>query len=333
LKRLLTWRLWRSINNPPEWDPVYHHVLNAHSESLWTMFLHSRITRFGAIIIWSVALPILLLADPLGLLSFTLPIFWVVFSLRFGEAFLGVFGIIILAILVLAILALMFSPALYVVAFQLYAAFLAGRISSEITATRENRMHDLLCITPGGAPGVYRAYSNASVHRGKAFGRFMTAGYVLLAFGGLAVLQAIGEISTNTQSILPLIIVVVATFIFYVDLRQTIVMSVLVGMLTPLYTIDRANSRFGAVGVFLGLQMAIYVIIILVNVVMLPLLYTALNLSGLIPELILGLLWVGTYVAVREFAGVILWRRLSARLEDGVTGNVWSWLRRMVVKR
>jgi len=99
--------------------------------------------------------------------------------------------------------------------------------------------------------------------------------------------------------------------IIFIDYVQSTITGCLVGMIAPTMTRSRADTRLMAVGMYMMLQSAVYLLIAFVCLILWPVMFDfriALDAAYL-------LLCTATFYVIREVIIVLLWLGLASRLE------------------
>jgi len=280
----LSWRLWRALRNPPEEQAIYRRTLGvAHSVTLFSLCRFRESNRILAGILSLFFLPIVAFAGPA-----------LFFFLVFNSTVYGVFW--------------------------------AASISVRITTERLGATYDLLCLTPAGTLGTNWAISTASIYRNETFKRLnvIVRGLVIAALFVATIVTLIFVLiliadaedrPANELRVLSLAPVYVYAFIaaFYIDHVQSVVLSALIGMLTPYYVQNTSDAQLWAAGSFLVLQISTYLVTIFTGVIVLPALYA--GRTGWLIDSSIPVLSLLVFYTLREGYLRIVWSRLIRRMD------------------
>lgn len=281
---MLTWRLWRALNHPPLFSPLYRRVYQRQSE--WEGFDLRRVPLFG----WFRNAGMIIL-----------PIFLIL---------VGAPGLVLLSYLALVI-----APLLLPVANTVYGIALAASASGRITKEREQRTYDVLCTTPHGTLGMHWSYCMGWIHRHWTF-RFALLGIlaigIVASFFGLPpqILFGAGESGFAVATVRALGFGVV----FVADYAQTIIVSSLTTLLIPVYAETESNARLWGSSLFLALQLAVYLPTLLIGGIALPRAFNLLQIDPGIGDLLIPVLTVGFFLTARALIITGLWNAVEQQL-------------------
>ncbi|MBZ0289164.1 MAG: hypothetical protein K8I30_16205 [Anaerolineae bacterium] len=302
---MITWKLWSALQHPPLHHPVFQYIL--------TMRSRGRHWRKSILAVLG-----LMLAYACYQLSFLQPpVRLVLFSLTLQD------------VLVIFI------------SFNLvYGCILAAGISLTIARARVQGLYEALCLTPSGAPGVNWAMCTAVLYRRPGFIWFRLAilgvscipavavlihiVMPLTAFGGLflgrttmsaEVMQAYYRMLLDLTYALTLVVA------FYTGTVQSVILSVVLGMLTSASVRD-SSARMIATGLFLLLQVFTFSLAAIFSLIILPACFQVLHLRGWLVDLGVPLLRLGFFFLLREAVNLLLWRTLVRQLNGELGFNV-----------
>lgn len=220
------------------------------------------------------------------------------------------------------VLSMLFFPFSLIIFLAAPALFYGVRWSAEIGDTvlreRQSGRYDLLSLTPTGENGVLVTICASYLNRGTSLNEkvWLIIMRVALCLLILSILFDTGTLTPYFEydTNLSLLVYVSVTLALIIDHYQAIVMACLVGMLAPQWTNDRFNVRLMAAGAFLLLQVATYIVILTLDLLLISDLYdfspqgTQLNVALIITQLLV-------FFAVREAAIYGLRRALYRHVE------------------
>jgi hypothetical protein len=205
----------------------------------------------------------------------------------------------------------------------IYGMMWTANISGVIANERESGTYDLLCLSPAGALAVCWALCTGRLHRTKLFLnlhffiRLLTIialiTFLLMLTVPLLVSSYYEAEVANTELFSALMYAIAATAIFYVDHIQSLDLSALIGMMPPGEAQHKSESRLGAVGNFLGWQIASYLIVGVLCALAVLVIDKGLHPAWL-SHLSAALFAIIAFVMVRERVLLEVWRRLIRRL-------------------
>jgi len=203
---------------------------------------------------------------------------------------------------------LLLTP-LILVSGAVYGVVWAVGISGLVAREHERGTFDMLGVTPPGSLGTSWALCMGCLYRNQGFRRVNTgntwiARTILLAPFVLMIWYSLSPTWTS----------LIFAAAFYIDYIQSIVLGALVGMLVPTIARNRLDSRFLAFGVYILMQIAVYVAFLLTVFIILPGVYRTLGLSGWFAELLFPLLCTLFFAAVHEGMVLMVWYLLLERL-------------------
>jgi hypothetical protein len=194
------------------------------------------------------------------------------------------------------------------------------QISRLIVDERSRHTYDLLSMLPQGALGTLWTlsagciYFQRRLHRAQEIHEFLmrtiiVIGFVFLldVFLGRSQSPLIELISLTSHVILLLTLL-------HLDFIQSIILALLIGMLTPLFSRDRIEVRLWAVGGFLGLQLLVYAAAFFIALsIPLPLALT----QALPASLFILAGFLLALFGLRESCMLLIWRSLLRRTNTG----------------
>lgn len=293
---MLTFKLWRALNRPRMRSPLYRRIFSRQGTSGNIDF--SRIPLFGLFRnAGLVVLPILLIMIGVPLM---IPLYY---------------------------LLMLVAPILLPIANTIYGTTIAINVSGSIVREREHRTYDVLCTAPEGTLGMHWAYCTGWIHFHYIYRRIMVG---VLSIGIVASLlglpaQVIFGAGQESAAVALVRGLALGT-IFVVDYAQTFILSSLLSLLIPTRVENEADARIWAGSTFVALQVAVYLPTLLLTTYALP---NTLHLVGIDPQiasLLIPLLMVGFFLALRELIISALWHAVEQQLTttavelDAVTG-------------
>lgn len=278
---MLTWKLWRALCSPPYAHPLFQRTIT-------TQLIRSRLRRLVELI--TGYLVICTLATFIWPLLFANP-----------------------AIIVLVIVACSNT---------VYSLTWAFRISTAIAREYELETYDLLCLQPPGALGVGWLLCTGNLYRSPFFRgiRFIMpivsisvtlALVIALAIPILLSISSAGQFESMQLFMTLVSAPILAIAFFYVDHVQSLLLANLIGMFTPTFLPDRLYAGLWSVSGFLALQIAVYLVTLIVSFIILPTFY---DVSTLHASLILSALRLLIFYALREGLILAIWHLLKQRL-------------------
>jgi hypothetical protein len=310
MPRLLNWwnpnwlfslMLWRSLLVSPLKHPLFHKVTPvrrfSRSRTWWQRLLMVGIV---VLIILAILAPVLILGTFPFLVLLVFPgALLVLFAVVAGGTSLGTIA--------------------------------AYGVSVRIAQEREHGRYDLLSLAPGGAlewswaisSRFLRFHPRAWRLRRAIMGFYTTSTAVLILSAIVLILMLLGisrtrefMLSSAAYDDLDIFMVLIlnsamALFLLYVDMVQSTVSAVLIGLAVPTYARSRLDAAFFATALFLALQALVYLLILI----------GVFGMSGLVFEwigiesaLLLSLVRLAGAAALRELIVYRLWRLVEARL-------------------
>ncbi len=257
-------------------------------------------------------------------IRFVVPALWLIVFLLFvrllsGRGLSAIFSSIFLASLVIALVSIFIKRLGNGVP-------LAMQIAATLTALREDRRYDLLCLLPGGEYEANWLVATGCLYRALGYNRLYHLSrhgwarrWAIIGGGGV-VMWLIGLSSEAGWMILYIIIVIswsIATFV-YLDNVQGMIAACLVGMLVAGCVGNRNDARVWAVALVMTLQVLLYTLIAIVVIALLQI-YTAVKVSDTFIALTLPMATTAIVSLLRELLIRILYRSVMTRLA-GIQG-------------
>jgi hypothetical protein len=228
---------------------------------------------------------------------------------------------------------LAFVPALLMALGTVYGLYTALRISGIIASEREQGMYDLVSLTPPGALGYSWATSMGFLHRNTTYNRIrrwmriIFIGFTILMWIALSIIMfeivsargteiERGRVMTTIaqQQLTGVWYAMILGAAVYLDFFHSMIAGLLVAMISPTYGRNRFEAQALTVAGFLGLQIATYLATLIFGFWLLPGLYHSLGLSGWLGEIVLAVMVLGLFFAIRETLIRLLWNVLVQRL-------------------
>jgi hypothetical protein len=233
---------------------------------------------------------------------------------------------VILVAPILLLPAILFTSAFYSLR---WAVTIGGMIARE----RETGMFDLISLSPDGALGASWAVCTGSIYRNQSLQQIQSPmswvirlGFTLLILASLGnFVEPLVPIGANSTlgTIIPLLYLFTLSGALYIDHVQSVAMGSLIGMLMPTFTRSRIDAGIGALIVFLLLQITTYVLTLLIGFSLLPALFSLLNFSPSLEAILLPVLRLAIFGAIREGMIAGLWKALVERLNIAASEMVY----------
>jgi hypothetical protein len=281
---MLTLKLWRALNHPPRQSPLFKRAILQRGQPAPEFTLRiplAGVFKNAGLIVLPVVL--ILLGPP------------------------------ILALLYY--LSLLLTPLLLPLANTLYGLAHAYNASGRIAYERERQIYDLLCAAPAGVAGLHWSYCTGWLHDHLLYRCALLA---LLATGIVASIFGISPqmMFGAGQTALELTLARAAGLagIFILDYVQTPIISSLTTMLVPANAENRGNARLWACSMFLALQTAVYLPLLLLGVFALPATLRLVLPNPLLSDLLTPPLALAFFALLREAIIVGLWHRAADQL-------------------
>lgn len=234
-------------------------------------------------------------------------------GLVFLPILLILFGAPILILLIFLVFT--FAPILVPLANTAYGIAIVVSVTGRIAREHARGVYDLLGTLPTGRLGVHWRCAVGWLvdHRGGRDAALVLTfiGVIVAFFGVTSLLNT--PLSGDLRAPAWVLAVLCATLCIAADFTGTQVSAALIAMLLPAQTTDGANARFGALGAFIGAQMAAYGVLA-AAFLGLTALYDAANASSTVIAFTLPPLLVIAFVGAREWIIRRLWRALGRAL-------------------
>ncbi len=303
---MLSWSLWRTIRKPALEHPVFRRA-NIEQRLDLTRFNNPRIMRLLRTLLVVFAL-VMMINDP---------------------------RLLVLAIMwpALAILFILTMPLLLPFIIFAYGLLLVIVISNSISIEKESYTYDLLCVSPGGSLDISWSISSGVLYRGQTFiflhiavRIVLTVALIVILFMAV-ILIVIGMFQGNATQGLPIVsrtIIEILSLsgIFYTGYTQSMVLSIIIGLLTPHYDINRRDVQLAAIISHFTIQLGTYLTAFLLVV---PL-NTLLHGHNIWLDLLLPPLYFIIFYGIRELTIFWLWRQIIYRLNAAPAEGLFSRL-------
>jgi hypothetical protein len=296
---MITWKLWSALQHPPNRHPVFRRIIQSRpAAGYW----HMAVLAILGLVFSYICYQASFLQPPVRL---------VLLSLTFQDVLVIFVGFNLI-----------------------YGCILAAGVSLTIARAREQGLYDALCLTPSGAPGINWAMCTAVLYRRPGFSWFRFAIIALSIIPILALLiqiaipilvlgsAAVGRstyspaiIESYAHMLLDLTYAITLIIGFYASSVQSIIMSVILGILTS-FAVRDASARIVAIGVFLLLQVFSFLLAFVFSLVILPAAYQLFHASGWLVDIGVPLLRLTFFFLLRELINFLLWRTLTRHLNS-----------------
>ncbi len=191
------------------------------------------------------------------------------------------------------------------------------QIADSIAKERENGMYDLLVVSPPGILGISRTIMSACLNRNDSLEQIEAAGTWFMR-GILTVILMLLAASVS-PSIIPagaqiagglIIAVYLATMglAIYIEHLQSIVIAVEIGIWIPSYATRRLDASAAAFMAYLVIQVASFLLTLVVGFSIAPALLQALNTGSVLSAIALPFIRLVIFVGSREFIIRKLWQ-------------------------
>ncbi|HVU11574.1 MAG TPA: hypothetical protein VHD90_09860 [Phototrophicaceae bacterium] len=282
---MLSWKLWRAINHPPQHSPLYRRVyirqLNVQDEPLNLRIPLLGLFKNAGLIILPVV--IILLGTPI--------------------------------LVLLYYLALLIAPILLPFANTIYGLIQVVSVSGSIARERQQQTYDVICTAPQGVLGMHWSYCVGWIHFHWLYRAILLG---ILSIGIVASVFGVSPQAVFGGDQVPLAITIfralVLGVLFVIDYAQTMVVSSLITLIAPVYAENEGNARLWAASLFLTLQLAVYGPTLLFGLFALPSTFTLIGFAPLVSDLLIPLLLLGFFVALRETIISGLWHTIRQQL-------------------
>ncbi|QPC81797.1 hypothetical protein G4Y79_19200 [Phototrophicus methaneseepsis] len=293
---MLSWRLWQSLHNPLVEHPAFD-LVNTGPIFNWDWVRRPRMNCLLQAILGAVALVLLI--------RYPMLIFLVVLAP---------------AVFVMGVMAIpIFLPFLILI----YGSILATMISNRIRTEKRAATYDLLCVLPTGSLGMTWLMSMWALRQGKVLGWLYNGVRIVLFLMliGIAIIIVIALIVTlqyiwdQNLEYLPdalrtVVEILAIAIIFYTGFFQTIVISALIGMLTPHFDTEWYDTTPLTITAYLVVQIGTYFLTFWVCVALNAMFY---GYSAFI-DILLPVVYCAFAIGSRELIVMGLWRYLVYRL-------------------
>lgn len=280
MQRTATFRLWGALNRPPATHPIFRR----------TVLLPRRPPR--RLISWASVMIMLVI--------------------QLGD-------VVPTALIFLMPLLLCFTG-------LLYGLDCALRVSHAIAREHENNTYHLLALAPAGPLGLSWAICTSALYHNSEFHQFrvIVRASLVIAVVISAILALMALVSQSESfarfaqsayhTIAHFISIVGLCAALYLEYAQSAILGCIVGMIIPTYTHSRLDASLFAFGMFLLLQILVYLLVFVGAFAVLPALFHAAGASGFYSDVSITALRVALFFAVRDVVIVLSWRVLTYRL-------------------
>ncbi|HLV37254.1 MAG TPA: hypothetical protein VKY59_19200 [Spirillospora sp.] len=298
---ILTWKLWRTLREPP----LIAHVLYRRIASMPPFALPFRGQAGRQLLKVLLGLFLAYVAIRHGVISLLL--------LMFVVPAAGVLGFLLLPVLL---------PPITTLAGGFWAAVISG------TVVREHNTHtyELLCLAPNGSLGANWVIASGCLHRGEYFAALRGAVYVALTIGAMflgllalvAMFMALRASPTHTLIVAVRTITDLAVILalFHFHYVQSMVLSALVGVYVPTTFRSSIDAPWLAFGLFEVIQLGTYTAVALFHVLLAPV-FEQITPDNWLAYISVPLLYLLVFTLLRELIILHLWGSLSSRLNAG----------------
>jgi hypothetical protein len=194
-------------------------------------------------------------------------------------------------------------------------------------------MFELVSLSADGGIGASWAICTAAIHRNQSLQQIQSPMSWIVRLGfTLLLLASLGnfveplvpsEADIAMQTLIPLLYLFTLSAALYVDHMQSVAMGSLIGMLMPTYTRSRVDAGIGSLIVFLLFQVMTYVLTLFIGFSLISSLLGSLAVSAVAASIILPILRLGIFYAIREAIINGLWRVLVERLNIAASEMVY----------
>lgn len=313
---MISWRLWRALSTPFVAHPIYWQRGVWKPKALPTRrsFWQIIATFVGKNLIWGV------------LAAFVIT---VVLSVVFEFNAMFVIGPVVTIFLGIPVLFFFTVPPLFLVSVgTVYGLLSALSISDSIAVEKQQGRYALMGLTPHGLAGATWALCSLQQHTNfilQVIRNWLILIYLLI--GALILLPLLVVVVTFLSSLAPItasnmpveyniLNVSLILTLPLIDYVQSSNIGSLIGMITPSFTVGRANTRGLTIFTFLALQFAVYLVMAFACFVLWPRLYVTL---GWRLDLGYTLVCIMTSYLMREAVTITLWVYLAYSLETDLT--------------
>jgi hypothetical protein len=288
---MLSWKLWRTLQNPPLKHPIFRRA------SMGTTTSISAKTRHSPIIF-----PLIIVMIPI-----------VAAQLLHINTF-----VMLVSLPILLVMTMIISPLLLPVIIFCFGAYIATRISHAVFMEKQNATYDLLHLPPVQIIRTDWTLATGVLYRNHAFELLNYAAQFTMFGAGVAIVITIAVFLATGYAIrlTELLNMVALLALFYTGYVQSIVVSIILGLLVPQYAANVEQNSFNAAFAYLIVQSGTYLLALLVGFSLLPSLYDRLNLVNHWADMSLMFWRFILIYGSRELTIAYLWRYLVYKLND-----------------
>ncbi len=305
---MITWKLWYALNHPPATHPIFWRTLRRFNTTPLEFTSYSgHLSRVDKL---SLAY----------LVVFALLVF-VTNSIPQGAQ------IPLLTLLLFLLTIPIIVPILIVLSRTAFSGSFHGllwtlSISQLIARERENHTYELLRLFPAGVLAPLWAMCTGCVYSKQHFNQILDlhnntlrliagVGFVLV----VALLIWVEE-DTVTTIVQVIFYALLLLALLHLDFIQSLLTSLLLSMIIPLYSPTLLDARLWAAGSFLLIQITTYTISLLAVTFLLPGLFAGLALGGWLALCMQFTFALAIFYSIRELVLVLLWRWLRQLVSD-----------------
>jgi hypothetical protein len=203
----------------------------------------------------------------------------------------------------------------------LFGGIWAATIGKTISAEYTRKRYELLCLSPAGTLLTNWAVCTACLHRNQLF-HFIYSQRNTIMYQIIIPASALLVLGFTLSAPPPRGPVFIANIVGYAcvivvfigDYIYSMVLCSISGMLSPSLARNSLNAPLWAMGIFLIFQSSSYVLILVIDLVVLPVIYGSLQIYGLYADISLAALRLFVFFAIREMVVAYLWRLIQRRL-------------------
>lgn len=284
---IISWLLWRAIQQPPRRHPLFQRA-------------HARQPIRHHLVSTNLVLTIFLLLTVTVFLS---------------REFTSFLSIIMLFVIPVAALQLLFSGSINGFRWAIQSA-------QALAVLRRDGNYDLLALTPAGPLGINWAVSTGILLKtiNKA-GSFTNWPVRILLMLPLVIFLGFQNTETDQPFLNALLMglyLALFTLWFYSEDTQSLVLGGLTGMLVATYTRNRFELVAGTISILLSTQMLSYTGAIFMSIIVIPRLYALLNIQSWLTDYARLAAGFALLYLLREGLLWFLWHSLTRQLQVGV---------------